>query len=91
MNQLLKKGAPDTFELNDEQRAEFKDLIEALCTPPVLALPVAGLTYSVDTDASDYGIGCALFQDHPDGQRKPIGFWSRTLAPAEKNYSASER
>ena len=55
--------------------------------PPVLALPVAGLKYSVDTDASDYGIGCALFQDHPDGQRKR--FWSRTLVPAENNYSAS--
>ena len=91
LNQLLKKGAPDIFELNDEQVKEFKDLIESVCTPPVLALPVPGLAYSVDTDASDYGIGCALFQDHTDGQRKPIGFWSRTLAPAERNYTASER
>ena len=32
-----------------------------------------------------------MFQTHSDGERKPIGFWSRSLLPAECNYSASER
>lgn len=67
LNKLLKKGAPDSFQLDDTQREAFQALIAKVCSPPVLALPKAGLPYSLDCDASDYGIGCALFQTHPDG------------------------
>ena len=91
LNELLKKNAPDKFTLIDEQVQAFRTLIDAVISPRVLALPVSGLPYSVDTDASDYGIGCALFQTHTDGERKPIGFWSRSLTDAERNYSAPER
>ena len=42
-------------------------------------------------DASDNQVGCSLFQTHEDGKRYPIGYWSRTLKPAERNYSATER
>ena len=91
LNELLKKGSPDKFELNDAQLAAFRTFINAVCSPPVLALPKPDLPYSVDTDASEYGLGCTLFQTNEDGDRKPIGYWSRSLKPAEKNYSASER
>ena len=30
-------------------------------------------------------------QIYPDGTSRPIGFWSRSLTPAEKNYSTGER
>ena len=62
-----------------------------MLAPPVLALPNKDLPYSVDTDASDYQIDVALFQTHPDAQRKPIGFFSRKLAAAEGNNSVSEK
>ena len=91
LNRLLKKGSPDKFELDDEQMKSFREFVKIVCSPPVLALPQRGLQYSVDTDACDYGIGCTLFQTYPDGERKPLGFWSRTLNDAERNYSASER
>ncbi|CDF34164.1 unnamed protein product [Chondrus crispus] len=39
----------------------------------------------------DYQISAALFQTHSDAQRKPIGFFSRTLTAAERNYSVSEK
>ena len=32
-----------------------------------------------------------LFQVEKDGQRKPIGFWSRSLLAAKKNYSTPEK
>ena len=73
------------------QKKAFTQLIDAVLSPAVLALPVSGLPYSVDTDASNYRIGCALFQTHPGNQRKPIGFWSRSLTDAERNYSTPER
>ena len=65
--------------------------MKRIIAPPVLALPREGLPYEVDTDASEYQVGAALFQVHPSGERKPIGFWSRSLLPAEKNYSTPEK
>ncbi|CDF40678.1 unnamed protein product [Chondrus crispus] len=92
LNQLLKKGQPvQIAEFNEPCNAAFHELKDAILAPPGLALPRKGLPYSVDTDASDYHIGAALFQTHRDAQRKPIGFFSRTLAAAERNYSVSEK
>ncbi len=45
--------------------------MEAVTSPPVLALPKAELPFSIDTDASTYQVGAALFQTYPDGTRKP--------------------
>ena len=32
-----------------------------------------------------------MFQEDEEGVRHPVGFWSRSLLPPERNYSASER
>lgn len=91
LNELLNKNAADTFELNKERLAAFRKLEDAVLSPAVLSLPGSGLAYIVDTDASNYGIGCALFQTHSDGERKPINFSSRSLNEVESNYLTPER
>ena len=92
LNQLLKKGQPVKLEpFGEAERQAFQALIDKITSPPVLALPRSGLPYSVDTDASNYQIGAALFQTHDGGERKPIGFWSRTLNSAEVNYGTPEK
>ncbi len=45
---------------------------------------------TLDTDASDYQLGCCLQQDQPDGSRLLIGYWSRSLDDAQKNYHTTE-
>ena len=92
LNAFLKKGC--TTELppfNEEQSAAFEQLKKALLSPPILRLPRADLPYSVDTDACNHQVGCALLQTYPDGSRHPIEFWSRSLNPTEKHYSVGEK
>lgn len=67
----------DLPDLLEEQLNSFSSLIDAVTSPLVLALPCRGLKYSMDTDACEHQIGCALFQLHEGGERKPLGFWSR--------------
>ena len=77
-------------EFDERQRQSFETLKQAVMNPPVLSLPRVGLPYEIDTDACEHQIGFTLFQ-YQDRKRKPIGFWSRTLSPHEKNYHMTEK
>jgi transposase InsO family protein len=91
LTMLTKKGWPELFKLSDEQRRAFDSLKHHLLTPPTLSLPRAGRPYAIDTDASDGQIGCVLQQKDDEGQYHPLGYWSRQLNAAERNYSATEK
>jgi hypothetical protein len=88
---LTKKGAPEKFELNNDQKLAFEKLRQALVSPPTLSLPRDGLQYVIDTDASDQKFGCVLQQADDAGELKPLGYWSRQLKAAEIDYSATEK
>ncbi|CAN8070819.1 unnamed protein product, partial [Agarophyton chilense] len=92
LNAKLRKGQPVQLEQFRQAEVEaFETLKTKIITAPVLALPIPNLPYSVDTDSIEYQVRCALFQTHPDGERKPIGYWSRSLNAADKKYSVSEK
>ncbi len=60
-------------------------LIGALTNPPVLAYPNFELPFVLHTDASEQGLGAVLYQQQ-ESRLRVIGYGSRTLTPAEKNY-----
>ena len=92
LNRKTGKDQPFEFEvLTDEEYEAFEELKKRLISPPILALPRYGKRYTLDTDACGYQVGCALLQEQPDGTRLPIGYWSRALSSAEKNYTTTEK
>lgn len=54
------------------------------------ATPDHDKQFVVETDASDYAIGAILSQEH-EGKLHPIAYWSATLTPTERNYTATEK
>jgi len=76
---------------SQDQRDAFEELKGRLTSTPILALPRSSGAYVVDTDASDYQVGCVLTQELPDKTYKPVGSWSLPITGAEKNYSTTEK
>ena len=92
LNSLLRKGESSRLNtLNEDQLRAFEALRQCLLTPPILALPKADGQFTLDTDASSDQIGCCLFQAQSDGKLHPLGYWSRGLTSAERNYSTTEK
>lgn len=88
LNDTLKKNQPDKLgPATPEQLGSFNTWKGELLKAPILHLPVKGIPYSVDTDASNCGLGATLFQNNPDGNRYHIGYWSRKLNEHELNYT----
>lgn len=83
-----KKAPP--FEWTAETETAFSTLKEALVSAPVLACPDFSQPFEIHCDASSFGIAGTLTQVI-NGEEHPIAYCSRSLNPAERNYSATER
>ena len=89
------RNKPGTFRLNALQLRCFNALKKLLTMAPIIHFPDFSLPFHVATDASNFGIGAALYQ-LPDGEINPkniryISFVARALQPSERNYSATQR
>jgi len=83
---LPKRLAPPS----PEEQAAFDTLREQLCHPPILAIPRKNGKYIIDVDASYDHLGCFLMQQQPDGSYLPVGYVSKDLLLAWKNYIVTE-
>ncbi|UYV66564.1 K02A2.6-like [Cordylochernes scorpioides] len=88
LHRLLRKDT--RFEWGPDQRQVYESLKLALALEPVLAHFDEKYATELHTDASGFGIGAVLVQVQ-GGSEKPIGYASRTLSTAEKNYSTTKR
>ena len=80
----------EAWDSDEKYQKAFEALKEKLCEYPVLRLPDLSKPYVCCSDASDYALGAALCQE-VDGKLVVIEYASRTLTPAECNYTASEK
>jgi hypothetical protein len=86
---LTRKDVP--FSWSQPCQRAFEALRTVLTKEPtVLSYPDPNLPFIVTTDASNVGLGAMLSQV-TEGIERPVAFVSRTLTPAEKNYSTTER
>lgn len=61
-----------------------------LISAPVLSCPNFDLPFTIQTDASDYGLGAVLTQVQ-DGDEKAICYLSRSLTKNERKYTTTEK
>ena len=87
INRLLKKNTK--FVWSNECQEAFNILINKLINPPILVYPDYNKEFYLTVDASCSGVG-GVSQIDEKGDEKAIGYASRGLSDAEKNYSATE-
>ncbi|CAC5378002.1 unnamed protein product [Mytilus coruscus] len=75
------KSQQEAFELSKTLLKSYKVLVHYDPNKDII----------LSCDASPYGIGAVLSHKMEDGCDRPVGYVSRTLAPAEMNYSVLEK
>ncbi len=81
--------APLRVSWSEDMDSAFRKLKCGVCDACVLFIPVSHDVFVLYTDASGSGVGGCLHVCR-DGKELPVGFFSRQLRPAEKNYSVTE-
>ena len=83
LTNLLRKGK---FRWHDEAETAFSALKQAMTTTPTLVMPNFNNSFTIETDASEEGIGVVLTQ-----QGKLIAYMSRAPRVAKKSWSSYAR
>ena len=89
VHKLLQKDTK--WQWGEAQKAAFEKSKEMMQSADVLVHYDPGKDIVLLCDASPYGVGAVLSHCMPDGTERPIGFTSRTLNAAEKNYSQLDK
>lgn len=74
------------FVWGPEQEEAFEKLKKAFREEVTLKYPDPQKPYTLECDASDEGLSGILQQIGPQGELQPVGFFSKTLNSAERNY-----
>jgi len=89
LHNLLKKGVK--FAWTSKCQTSLDVLIKQVTQDPILIAPNEDEPFKLETNASAYAIRVALFQKNERGKQRAIGYASKTLNAAERNYNIWDR
>uniref|UniRef100_A0A914P419 RNA-directed DNA polymerase n=1 Tax=Panagrolaimus davidi TaxID=227884 RepID=A0A914P419_9BILA len=89
LDDLLKADVP--WEWNEVHQRSANQLRAKLADKCLLTHYDPRLPLVVAADASQNGIGGVISHIYPDGQEKPIQFFSRALNPTQRKYSQTDK
>ena len=78
------------FKWNVEQQVAFERLKNHLISAPILTYLQWDRRFILATDASTFALRAILSQEDDEKNERVIAYASRSLLPAEKNYTATE-
>jgi transposase InsO family protein len=84
LHRLLRKDV--FYSWSNDCQAAFETLKNTIASTPVLKHPDPNEPFWVETDASNFALGCVLLQKDPDGALRACAYYSRALNAAERNY-----
>ncbi len=85
-----KRSSPQQITFSAEDRRSFNELKRFLTTDLILRIPNNHLSFKLQTDASDEGIGAVLLQMSPTGDL-PLAYYSQKFSPTQKKWSTTEK
>ena len=89
LTRLTRKDAPWNF--SKECRRSFNTLKVAFTTAPILTHYQPDAPLVIKTDASNYAVASILSTTCPDGEIRPVAFYSRMLTAPELNYNTHDK
>ena len=89
LTRLLRKG--EEFVWNKEQQKSFEAIKQAFQKEPILRIYDPKKKPIMETDASDFAIAAALFQEDEHGNKFPVAYYARKMTPAERNYDIYDK
>jgi len=92
LNDLVRKHGPEErVRWLEGCNKAFCELKERLLTYPILGNVNFSLSFTLQVDASDVGVGAVLSQTDEESMVHPILYFSRKLLPREKRYAVIEK
>jgi hypothetical protein len=87
---IIRKRTPQvpsfqSVSWTDDHSSILDQIVTRITSAPILAYPDYNEQFVLHTDASQEGLGAVLYQEQ-NSEMRVIGYGSRSLTPAEKNY-----
>ena len=89
LNLLTRKNEP--WNWTPLQQRAFDHLKEIFTSAPILLIPDVSKPFSIMTNTSLIAAGAVLLQNDANGDRLPCAYFSKTFAPAQRNYDIYDR
>jgi len=89
LHQLTKKG--EVWQWAEEEQKSFKELKCLVTSTPILVQPNQEAPFRLETNASGYATGLVLSQLCDNSKWHPVGFMSKGLDAAKRNYKVHDK